>query len=123
MSTPTTYSEASVSGVTWRRCHQVVLENPRQGQRVIRFDEEDLLQLDGGREIRTDAGTLPLAFDPAATFELIDPVTGEPLGQTASHAQAYTLIYSAYRAAAAARDAQQQPTPADAATQYPTLPE
>ena len=103
------YNESTVTGHTWKRCHQVVIENPRHGSRGVRFDEERVLALDGGSEVRKPSGTLAVPFDPNAVIPLRDPATGDLTGATATYGDAYALLYSAYLAAALARDAAAQP--------------
>lgn len=108
MSSPN-YNESTVSGQSWQRCHQIVIENPRTGQQVVRFDEERVLSLDGGFEIRTPAGSLPVDFDPPREIPLRDPLTGELTGDSTTYGAAYVLLYSAYLAAALERDAAAAP--------------
>lgn len=103
------YNESTVSGQSWQRCHQIVIENPRAGQQVVRFDEERVLSIDGGAEVRTPAGSLPVTFDPAREIPLRDPMTGELTGQSTTYGAAYVLLYSAYLAAALERDAAAAP--------------
>ena len=105
----TNYNETAVTGQAWQRCCQVVIENSRQAQPVVRFEEERVLALDGGAEVRTPAGGLALAFDPDRVIAMRDPVTGEPTGQTVTYADAYALLYSAYLSAATERDAANTP--------------
>ena len=99
------YNETTVTGQAWKRCHQVVIENPRTGQQVVRFEEERVLAMDGGAEIKTPVGGLLVVFDPAKEIPLRDPMTGELTGQTTTYGAAYALLYSAYMAAAVERDA------------------
>lgn len=115
MSTPN-YNETAVTGQSWQRCHQVVIENPRTGQQVVRFEEERVLALDGDAEMKTPAGSLAVVFDPSKEIPLRDPMTGELTGESTTYGAAYALLYSAYLAAAIERDAANQP----AETQEPT---
>jgi hypothetical protein len=108
MSTPN-YNETTVTGQAWQRCHQVVIENPRAGQQVVRFEEERVLSMDGGAEIKTPAGGMSVVFDPAKEIPLRNPMTGELTGQTTTYGAAYALLYSAYLAAAIERDAANTP--------------
>ncbi len=104
MTTPTDYLEATVTGQSWQRCNQIVIENPHKRVPVVRFDEERVLALKTGADVRTPAGTLALTFDPAKTIPLRDPQTGELTGESATYQAAYVLLYSAYLAAATERD-------------------
>jgi hypothetical protein len=98
------YKQSTVSGTAWQRCHQVVLDNPLGGVPVIRFDEQTVLSIDG-RETTRPAGSLSLPFDPSQPIALRDPATGALTGDTSTYGAVYVLIYSAYMAAAEARDA------------------
>lgn len=104
------YKETTLSGNSWQRCPQIVIDNPRGGVPSVRFDEEVVLAVNG-EEIRRPAAGVVVAFDPAKSFPLLDPTTGLPTGATATYADAYALLYSAYLAAALERDAALTPTP------------
>jgi hypothetical protein len=57
-----------------------------------------------------DETALVGAFDPVAgLFPLVNPETGEPLGQTMTHAQLYVALHSLYMHLAQERDAAQVP--------------
>ena len=103
------YKASDIAGTTWQRCRQVVIDNPVGGTPTVRFDEQEILAIDG-REIKRPAGTLALAFDAARSIPLRDPVTGALTGKTTSYGDAYVLLYSAYIAAALARDEVAAPT-------------
>lgn len=98
------YKETSVAGHSWQRCHQVVIENSRSASPTVRFDEESVVALEGGVEVRSPRGTLCVDYDPARTIALRDPLTGELTGETTTYAAAYALLYSAYLDAAVERD-------------------
>lgn len=103
------YNESTVTGHTWQRCHQVVIENPRSGQQVVRFEEERVLSVNADSEVRASLGSLSVVFDAAKEIPLLDPVTGELTGQVTTYGAAYALLYSAYLAAAIERDAANTP--------------
>ena len=104
------YKETTVSGSSWQRCHQIVIDNPRGGVPTVRFDEEEVLAL-ADQEIKRPMGQLALPFDPARTFVLRNPVTGEVIPDAAStYGDVYVLLYSAYMAAALERDTPPEPT-------------
>lgn len=106
------YKQSTIGGTAWQRCHQMVIDNPRGAIPSVRFDEEEMLALADGREIKRPLGSLTLPFDPARPIPLRDPATGELTGAAASYGDAYVLLYSAYLAAAEARDATLNPPPA-----------
>lgn len=99
------YKQATTAATTWQRCHQIVIDNPRGALPSVRFDEETVTTLAPGDEIKRQVGTLSLLFNPAQTIPLRDPATGELTGQESSYGMAYVLLFSAYMAAAQARDA------------------
>lgn len=105
------YKQATTAATTWQRCNQIVIDNPRQGAPSVRFDEETVTAMALGDEIRRPVGTLSLPFDPAQPIPLRDPATGELTGQTSSYGAAYVLLFSAYMAAAQARDTAAAPAP------------
>ncbi len=105
------YKQTTATATTWQRCNQIVIDNPRNGAPSVRFDEETVTALAIGEEIRHQVGTLSLPFDPAQTIPLRDPASGELTGQESSYGMAYVLLYSAYMAAAQARDAAAAPAP------------
>lgn len=100
------YKQSTVAGTTWQRCRQVVLDNPLGVVPTIRFDEQEVLAIEGRAvEIKRPMGALSLPFEPSKPIALRDPATGALTGETSSYGAAYVLIYSAYMAAAEARDA------------------
>lgn len=105
MTTAANYNEVTVAGTSWLRCARVVVQNEREGQVYVLFDEERIINIDGAQQIAQPVGTLRVDFDPGRTIELIDPETNLPTGDTISHAAIYQILYSAYLSAAMARDA------------------
>lgn len=104
------YLESAVTGQAWQRCCQIVIDNRRHITPSVRFEEEQVVALDIGEEIRKPAAGITLDFDPAREIPLRDPATGELTGQSTTYADAYALLFSAYLAAALERDAKAQPT-------------
>lgn len=103
------YKETSVTGSSWQRCHQVVVDNRRTATPSIRFDEERITALDDGDTVRRDLGTLVVPYDAAAVVALRDPATGEVTGETMTHEEIYAILYSTYIGTALARDAAANP--------------
>ncbi|MFC7460747.1 hypothetical protein [Hydrogenophaga defluvii] len=100
------YREQAISGQKWVRSNSVQISNPYQGLPVVRFGEEEIAVLSDGKTINTPLEGLTEPFtDPAKTFPLLNPVTGEALGATASYQDVYVLLHSLYIALAVARDA------------------
>lgn len=103
------YTESTVTGHRWNRCNQIVVENRRGALPIVRFEEETVVALADGAEVRTPTRTLTLDFDPNRQVALRDPRTGEPTGETMSYALMYAVLYSAYIDAAESRDAIDNP--------------
>ncbi len=101
------YKAAALTANKWRRASAVVIENPvGDGKRIV-FREEDFTQLSDGRVMNEPAGQIAAVYeDPAATFPLRDPASGELTGQTATHGEVYVLLHSLYLSLAENRDAE-----------------
>lgn len=101
------YRQTSTAAEVYRRSNAVHLWNPldRPEDRAIRFEEEDVIALASGGSLTTPAGGVSGAFEPLARFPVLNPVTGEPTGATASHLDVYVLLHSLYLDLAARRDA------------------
>lgn len=97
------YKETTIEGKKWQRSCRVIIENPRKGSPSVTYIEQEIIDV-GDDEVIRDIGSISRPFDPAATFPLIDPVTMEPTGKTATMAQAYVLLHSYYLHIASERD-------------------
>jgi len=112
-----TYIESTVTGQVWTRCNQIAIDNRRGTTPTVRFEEERVVVLDDGDEMRKPAAGITLDFDPARQIPLLDPSTGQPTGNSTTYGAVYAILYSAYIAAAQERDARHnppQPAPAPA---------
>lgn len=98
------YHSEPVTGKRWLRAYRVIINNPYLGQPTVAIDEEQVTEVGDARSARFNE-TLGAAVDLAAVIDLIDPVTGAPLGAQMTHAQVYVALYSLYRALGATRDA------------------
>lgn len=103
------YREASMAGTAWQRARLVLLHNPLGGAKGATFQEERALSLDGQQSSLGDVGSYRVDFEADGTIPLLDPATGEPTGETATHAQLYQIVFSLYRQTAAARDQAEAP--------------
>lgn len=99
------YRETTVDGARWQRCRCVTLDNPLGGAPAAYFQEEEVVTITEGQTFRRDVSSVSTTFDPEAAIALLDVTTGEPTGLTMTHAGLYQALFSAYRAAAAVRDA------------------
>jgi hypothetical protein len=101
----TTYHETEVAGTTYVRCKQVAIYNPINKTPTVSFMEEKVVLL-GEEQTLTIAipGFLNMMYDPLQVVPIIDPETLLPTGSTVLMAEIYVMLFSAYLAAALARD-------------------
>lgn len=97
------YQETIAEGKMWKRCRQVIVDNPHEGQKVVRFFEENVVTL-GGQTVRADTGFCHTEFSPDDLVPVLDLDTLEPTGEMVPHARLYQLLLSAYLKAATWRD-------------------
>lgn len=102
------YKESAVAGTKWQRASRVVIDNPYGGTPGVLLVEQQAMQL-GDEVVIKDIGNLAATFDPAAEIPLVNPETGESLGQVMTHQQLYVALHSLYIQLAAERDAAQAP--------------
>lgn len=106
------YKQSTIQGTTWRRCRMIQIHNPHSSlfeqKPTATFYEEDVVDVGNKLIFLPDTGTntvFSIKVDPTETFDIYDPLTGEKVeGQTMTHAQLYTILYSAYRTEAEKRD-------------------
>lgn len=96
------FDSKPVSGDSYVRCPQVIVDNRLDKTPLVTFHRERILGLDGGAIMREPMSPRIVPFDPAASVDVIDPETGDPTGQTITHGELYALIYSVFIAAEAA---------------------
>lgn len=104
------YKETLVSGSSYTRCNQILINNSLRTTPTIRFDEQVVVSMEAGGAIINGSGSIEMVFDPAKLIPLMDPTTGIATGQTMSYGEVYAVLYSAYLDAALERDAA-QPAP------------
>lgn len=88
---------------TYTRSHKATILNPLYGPKSIRYDEERVTEVSTDGEIKLEkegyVGSITESMDitnAATEFDLYNPVSGEPLGTTATYADLQTLLYSLY---------------------------
>lgn len=99
------YRKGTVSGTTWQRCCRVDIRNPLNGPSVVDFYEEQVIVLSETDTLLRTVGGCSMEFSPTSSIPVYDTTTGTQTGTTITHADVYTALYSAYMAAALARDA------------------
>lgn len=104
------YQQQAVTGTTWQRARQIILDNPYGGLPRVSFIEEIRTELSNGMARNEIApGTLAIEYQPGYAFPMIDPQTNEPLGFEATSDQLLAMVYSLYMKLAADRDAPTAP--------------
>lgn len=97
------YQETTAEGKLWKRCRQVIIDNPFEGAKLVRFFEENIVML-GGQTVRADAGFCQTEFSPSDLVPVLDLETLEPTGEMVPHLRIYQLLLSAYLKTAIWRD-------------------
>lgn len=100
------YQESSIQGSTWTRCRAVTILNPHSstGQTAMAYFQEEKAVAFDSTVLLSDRGSCGLEFDAEATVPILDPQTGEPTGQSFTHAELYKMLFSLYMDAAKKRD-------------------
>lgn len=118
------YNELSTQATAWTRCYRITIENPGTQPPLVRFAEEDIAIV-GSKRFTTPAGELVVPVVLEKEIELVNPETGELIGQTITHAQLYVMLHSAYLQSAKERDIANMPVPGPQPTENenePTVP-
>lgn len=99
------YNETNISGTQYQRAAEIKIINPLNTEldKIITFVEQKVYVLDS-KSIVEGAGILNVTFNPSEVITIIDPSTGEPTGNTVTHAEIYKILYSVYIQYAKLRD-------------------
>lgn len=98
------YKQSTVSGESYQRCARIIMNNKRGAVPNAAFEEETVVTI-GDQTIAQEVGGFTTYFDEAGVIALKDPLTGNDLGTTATHAELFTILWSLYQQEAAKRDA------------------
>jgi hypothetical protein len=100
------YRETVAEALAWRRAKGVTLDNPLTGAKTVTFTEEDVVTLNGTtfNQPVTPVGAVRVEFNPEGVFPLVNPATGDEIGQTANHIDLYVMLHSLYIHLAKQRD-------------------
>jgi len=102
------YKEEQLTADKWVRSNRVTITNPYQGVPKITFGEEEITLLSDGRAVNLPLQGLVQGFtDPTTVFPVLNPVTGEDTGTTATYGDLYVMLHSLYISLAKIRDAEQ----------------
>ena len=102
------YKETNIAGTQYQRSSGGSFVNPidGQGSKGISFREDQVINT-GAKQIVQPVGDLfePLNATNATTiFQILDPTTDLPIGQTRTYQDVYLMLYSLYRHCAKKRD-------------------
>lgn len=100
------YKETTVSGTSYVRAREVNVSNILGGYKGIMYCEEEVSIL-GEKILRENVGALHQEFNAETAntqFPLLDTVTNEPTGETATFQDVYVLLFSLYHHLATQRD-------------------
>lgn len=101
------YKQTTVSGTSYVRAREVTITNLLDGYKGIMYSEEEVSVL-GSKIMRENIGAIHQEFtaeNAGTEFPLLNPVTNEPIGETATFQDVYVLLFSLYCHMAALRDA------------------
>jgi hypothetical protein len=105
------YNETNVIGESWIRPNRVMFSIKYKENATISYQEEEILNVSENEVIKTiktvGSNLLTETFTPNnanTTFELINPETELPTGNTATYQDLYVLIHSLYFHLAKKRD-------------------
>jgi hypothetical protein len=102
------YKEKSVTGQSWTRSFQVIIENKLNETPYIRFDEEEVFVVGDNTitQFKGDRVAAPFSQETAGIeFPLMNPITNEVIAnQTAKYEDIFVLLYSLYHHLAEKRD-------------------
>lgn len=102
------YKETVAEATTWKRCKHIEIFNPLNTGKYARFNEEEIIQVNGRVLPSYSAGSCETVFDPTANIMLRDVETGELDGTYVTQAHLYQILYSLYMQTALNRDTIQE---------------
>ncbi len=97
------YKETNVTGTEYRRAKIVQVSNEYNQTPSVTFIEESVTQL-GTKVIREICDTLYAPYESSKVIALLNPVTGEPIGQDITQEYLMVILYSLYMQLAKERD-------------------
>lgn len=98
------YKETVLTGSEYTRCKKILVSNPLNAVPHVEFEEERVTILSTKTLIEQTYTSIIVEFDPSKIIDVLNPITGESTGKTATWGDIYALVYSAYIAEATARD-------------------
>ena len=105
------YKQTTVTGTSWKRARNLTIYNMLGGTPSIAITEEEAFILSGRVVLGSDSTFLNADFNPTESFHIINPITGEDTGTTATHQDIYVMLHSLYTDLATKRDTSVIPPP------------
>lgn len=96
------YKQTNATGSMWTRCKNVYVNNPYGGVPTVVLNEESAISI-GDTVITQPGRVINGSFTPTASFDLLNPDTGDVIG-TATHMEVYVLLHSLWLSMAKAQD-------------------
>jgi len=100
------YQEVTVTGQSWIRAAQVIINNPLNGVPEVTFVEERVVSTSEGVQKTRVSSVDESMHDTTTRLDIYDPLTGLKTGATASYGDVYNMLFSLYMTLANKRDAQ-----------------
>lgn len=91
------YKQNSVTGETYQRSNQIVVDNPLGGTPRISFLEQEVITLSDGRVMQQNVPGCGIDFNAADIFPLVSPIDDTPMGVSVTHADLQVMLYSLYK--------------------------
>jgi hypothetical protein len=99
----TDYRQSTLTGNKWRRCFEILIKNPFNGQPAAIFQEQDMADFNN-QILELGRDTVSINVSPEKEITILDPTSGLETGQKITHGELYAILYSAYIGAALERD-------------------
>lgn len=97
------YKESSITGATWQRAYQVIVNNKFGTTPSVIFNEEEIIDIGNGTMSKHIGHIAEMFTDPNVEFNLINPLDGSVIGTT-TYQNIYIILSSLYQHLADKRD-------------------
>ena len=97
------YKSNTETGEVYTRCFNVTVNNPLNSVPTVNMMEEAVFSI-AGKTVTQPGRFLQKAFNPTETIDLVNPLTGEPIGQSITHQELYVMLFSLWLSTAKAHD-------------------
>jgi hypothetical protein len=98
------YRESSVAGTQYQRGRGLYFENPLGAAPSLLVREERVINLTDRQIVEPAGEILKRVEDMSVWFEVLDPTTNIPTGETMTYQDLYVALYSLYWHLATERD-------------------